>query len=87
MTRKLCTVFPTWRGLASRPMWRDGSDVAAVNDSWLAAKMADQVIFREMTRNTLNPEEVPGCWSAAFRGALRQLNVTLWQLNIERLLS
>lgn len=58
-----------------------------VYDSWLAAKMADTVIFREMTRNSLKPDEVPGCWAATFRGALWQLNKDLWKLNIERLLS
>ena len=78
----MSALFPTWRGMATRPMWRDGSDVCQCNDSWLAAKMADQVIFREMTHNTINADETPGCWSAAFRGALRTLNERFWQLNL-----
>lgn len=80
-------VFPTWRGMGARPMWQDGSDVARTYDSWLGAKLADSVIFREMARNTINADEIPVCWAATFRGVMHQLNINLWRLNIERLLS
>jgi hypothetical protein len=78
---KLAKVFPTWRGMAHRPAWRDGSDVARTYDSWLGAKIADTVIYREASR--LTGDEIPGCWAATFRGAMAQLNLNLWALNIQ----
>lgn len=78
------TTFPTWRGMATRPMWQDGSDVCRSYDSWLGAKIADTVIFRELSRDTITPSEAPGCWSASFRGAMTQLNLNLWSLNIQQ---
>lgn len=75
-------VFPTWRGMASRPMWNDGSDICRCPDSWLASKLTDSLIFREMTANTLTLDEVPGCWAAAFRGVMHRLTRDMWELNV-----
>lgn len=75
---------PTWRGMMARPPWVGGSDVCRCYDSWLGAKMADTVMFREMAHDTLLKSEVPDCWAAAFRGVMRQLNLDMWALNIQQ---
>jgi hypothetical protein len=79
--------LPTYRGLLARPKWANGSDVARVGDSWLAAKIADTVIMREIVAQTIVADEIPICWPAAFRGAMHRLNVEFWKLNIAKALS
>lgn len=74
--------FPTWRGMIARPDWGSGSDVMKGNDSAIAAKIADTIIYREMMKDTITLDELPMCWSASFRGALRGLNQKLWQLQL-----
>jgi hypothetical protein len=79
--------LPTYRKMLSRPKWANGSDVARVPDSWLAAKIADQVIMREIVARSIVADDIPICWPAAFRGAMHRLNVEVWRLNCERLAS
>jgi hypothetical protein len=74
--------FPTFRGLATRPSWKDGSDVSRAPCSWLAAKIADTITWQELMRGTIVTRELPICWDPCFRGALRQMHVNFWQLNI-----
>lgn len=73
--------------MLSRPKWANGSDVARVPDSWLAAKIADQVVMREIVARTIVTDDIPICWPASFSGAMARLNVESWKLNCERLLS
>lgn len=79
--------LPTYRGLLKRPKWANGSDVCRCSDSWLAAKLADTVIMREIVARTIVADDIPVCWPAAFRGAMHRLTVEFWRLNIERTLS
>lgn len=79
--------LPTYRQMLTRPKWANGSDVARVPDSWLAAKLADQIIMREIVANTIVADDIPICWPAAFRGVMHRLAVEAWQNNIERHLS
>jgi hypothetical protein len=79
--------LPTYRKMLSRPKWADGSDVARVPDSWLAAKIADQIIMREIGARSIVADDIPICWPAAFRGAMHRLTAEAWRLNCERLAS
>jgi hypothetical protein len=79
--------LPTYRKMLSRPKWANGSDVARVPDSWLAAKIADQVIMREIVARSIVADDIPICWPAAFRGAMHRLTTEVWRLNCERLAS
>jgi hypothetical protein len=79
--------LPTYRKMLTRPKWQNGSDVGKVPDSWLAAKLADQIIMREIVARTIVADDIPICWPAAFRGALARLTAETWRLNCERILS
>lgn len=73
--------MPTWKGIIRRQSYGSGGDIGRVYSTELAAIAADAVIWDCMIH--LMADELPGCWAAAFRGALRQLNVNLWMLNIQ----
>lgn len=79
--RKPLRMMPTWRGIIFRQGYGSGGDVARVYDSLLAANAADTLINRHAAQMTAS--ELPGCWAAAFRGALRRLNETAWQVQLE----
>lgn len=80
--KKPVRMMPTWRGMVMRKDFGRGGDICRCYSSELAATAADAIMLREMNRVTKS--ELPGCWSAAFRGALRSLNTNLWTLNIQR---
>lgn len=78
--KKPLRMFPTWRGIL-RPGYGSGGDVARVYCSLLAANSADAVISKHASHVTAR--ELPGCWAAAYRGALRRLNENAWRLQLQ----
>jgi hypothetical protein len=79
--KKPVRTLPTWRGMVVRQDFGKGGDICRHYDSALAATAADAIMYQHASRVTAS--EFPGCWSAAFRGALRTLNVNLWVLNLQ----
>jgi len=72
--------LPCWRGMLTRQRYGSGGDIGRVYCSTLAANAADEIIMGHQEKMT--PSEIPGCWAAAFRGALRRLNETAWHLQL-----
>lgn len=73
-------MLPTWRGIIMRQGYGSGGDVGRIYCSLLAANAADTLITRHAAQ--MSASELPGCWQAAFRGALRRLNETAWKTQL-----
>lgn len=78
--KKPLRMMPTWRGIIMRQGYGSGGDVGRIYCSLLAANAADTLINRHAAQMTAG--ELPGCWQAAFRGALRRLNEVAWQTQL-----
>jgi len=74
-------MLPTWRGMLFRPGFGSGGDIGRIYCSHLAAVAADAVIHENY--NEMFDAELPDCWDAAFRGALRRLNEHAWRVQLE----
>jgi len=75
-------MFPNFAGYAQRTSERPrgGYDIMRTNDSWLAARLADEIL--EQNASALTVDEVAGCWCSAFRGVLSRLNEGSWSASI-----
>lgn len=78
--KKPLRMMPTWRGIIMRQGYGSGGDVGRIYCSLLAANAADTLINLHAAQMTA--AELPGCWQAAFRGALRRLNEVAWQTQL-----